>query len=120
MKRPFHKHVFHHVKRAHRTVTKYLYERDTIFATLWVFIFIFGLWMIPINFKFLIPLKLALKDFDFNDLAYAKLKKSANEKLDSNVVIINIGMADREGLAMLIDKTSSFRPRAIGLDVWME
>ena len=120
MKKPFHKHVIHHVKRAHRTITKYLYERDTIFATLWVFVFIFGLALIPINFKFLNPLKLALKDFDFNDLAYAKLKKAAHESLEKNIVIVNIGMADREGLAMLIEKASSYGPKAIGLDVWME
>ena len=120
MRKPFHKHVIHHVRRAHRQVTKYLYKRDTIFATLWVFVFIAVLGLVPINFKFLNPLKLALKDFDFNDLAYAKLKAADRSKLDSNIVIINIGMADREGLAMLLEKTASHGPRAIGLDVWME
>ena len=66
------------------------------------------------------PLKLALKDFDFNDLAYAKLKVAEHSKFDPNVVIVNIADADREGLAMLIEKTASFKPLAIGLDVWME
>lgn len=125
MKKPFHKHIVHHVKRYHKHLTKYLYERDTIFATLWVFVFIIVLGLLPINFYFLNPLKLALKDFDFNDLAYAKLGKGKlgegkNQKFDNRIVIINIGMADREGLAMLIEKTSSYQPRAIGLDVWME
>gem|GEM_PF-2572113 len=62
-------------KKVSKHLTKYLYERDTIFSTLWVFIFIVALSQIPINFYFLNPLKLAMKDFDFNDLAYSKLGK---------------------------------------------
>jgi len=123
MKKPFHKHVIHHVKRAHRNVTKYLYERDTIFATIWVFLFIMILSFIP-SMKFLNPVKLALKDFDFNDMAYAKLEKAEKSKFDvgdsGKIVIINIGLADREGLAMLLEKTASYEPKSIGLDVWME
>ena len=107
-------------KKVHGHFTKYLYEKDTIFSTLWVFVFIVVLGSIPINFYFLNPLKLAMKDFDFNDMAYAKLGKGKDTKLDSTIVIINIGDLDREGLAMLIDKTASYGPRAIGLDVWME
>lgn len=107
-------------KKVHGHLTKYLYEKDTIFSTLWVFVFIVILGSIPINFYFLNPLKLAMKDFDFNDMAYAKLGKGKDSKLDSTIVIINIGDLDREGLAMLIDKTASYGPRAIGLDVWME
>jgi len=112
-------------KKVSKQLTKYLYERDTIFSTLWVFIFIVGLSQIPINFYFLNPLKLAMKDFDFNDLAYSKLGKgklgsSEDSKFDKNIVIINIGDLDREGLAMLVDKTASYNPKAIGLDVWME
>lgn len=112
-------------KNVSKHLTKYLYERDTIFSTLWVFIFIIGLSQIPINFYFLNPLKLAMKDFDFNDLAYSKLGKgklgsSEDSKFDKNIVIINIGDLDREGLALLIDKTASYKAKAIGLDVWME
>lgn len=112
-------------KKVHGHVTKYLYEKDTIFSTLWVFIFIIVLGSIPINFYFLNPLKLSMKDFDFNDLAYSKLGKgklgsSKDSNFDTTVVIVNIGDLDREGLAMLIDKTASYNPKAIGLDVWME
>lgn len=98
-------------------LTKYLLERDTIFATIWVFIFIVVLGSIPLNLGILNPVKLGLKDFDFNDLSYSKLGKAQNTKIDPNIVVINIGQADREGIAMLIEKTAQLQPKVIGLDV---
>lgn len=119
MKKPLHKHIGQHARNVKNHFTKYLYERDTFFSTLWVFIFIVVLGSIPINFYFLNPLKLALKDFDFNDMAYSKLDVHA-DSLDQHTVIVNIGMANREELALLIDKTAALGPRVMGLDVLME
>lgn len=115
--KPLHKYIGRQVLKYHRHFTKYLYERDTIFATIWVFLFIIILGAIPINFYFLNPLKLALKDFDFNDITYASLEKAEHTKLDSNVVIINIGDAQREELALILDRTAEAKPRVMGLDV---
>ena len=120
MRKPLHKHIGNQARKFHGHFTKYLYERDTIFATLWVFIFIIVLGLVPINFYFLNPLKLALKDFDFNDIAYAKLKKGTDTPVDNRIVIINIGMSDREELSQLIDKTASMGPKIMGLDVLLE
>lgn len=93
-------------------------ERDTLFATLWVFIFIIVLGSIPLNLGIMNPIKLGLKDFDFNDLSYSKLGKSQQTPIDtSNIVVINIGYADREGIAAIIEKTASFKPKVMGLDV---
>ncbi|MBL7723018.1 MAG: CHASE2 domain-containing protein [Chitinophagaceae bacterium] len=116
MKKPLHKHIGHGAKKVGRHFTKYLYERDTIFATIWVFIFIVGLSNIPLNLYVLNPLKMGLKDFDYTDLAYAELKKGKNSKIDSNIVIINIGHADRELLSMIIDKTAENNPKVMALD----
>ncbi len=104
-------------KKFHRHITKYLYERDTIFASIWVFLFIVILGSIPLNLGVLNPIKLGLKDFDFNDMSYSKLGKASTTPIDSNIVIINIGQADREGIAMLIEKTASYNPKVMGLDV---
>ena len=90
-----HKHIARHTKRYVRHVTKYLYERDTIFATISVFVFLVLLGLIPINFYVLNPMKLALKDFDFNDISYAKLEKSKDNPIDSRIAIVNIGHLDR-------------------------
>ncbi|HET9430787.1 MAG TPA: CHASE2 domain-containing protein [Chitinophagaceae bacterium] len=115
--KPFHRAIGRRIKKYGSHFTKYLYERDTIFATIWVFAFIIFLGLIPINFYFLNPLKLALKDFDFNDITYAKLEKSKNTAMDSRIVVINIGHADREAIAMIIEKTASLSPKVMGLDV---
>ena len=117
MKKPLHKHIGHHARKVHGHFTKYLYERDTIFAPIWVFIFIVVLGSIPLNLGVLNPIKLGLKDFDFNDMSYSKLGKASTTPIDSNIVIINIGQADREGIALLIDKAASYKPKAMGLDV---
>lgn len=116
MRKLFQKHVSERVKRYHRHFTKYLYERDTIFATLWVFIFIIGLGSIPLNLGILNPLKLSLKDFDFNDMTYAKLGKSSHTDIDKDIVIINIGDADRAKLAFIIQTVANHKPKVMGLD----
>jgi hypothetical protein len=120
MKRPFHKHIAYHTRRYSKHLTKYLYERDTIFATLSVFIFLILLGMIPINFYVLNPMKMALKDFDFNDIAYSKGKISADNPIDNRIVIVNIGHRDREEIAYLIEKISTKQPKIIGLDALFE
>ncbi|MCX8021009.1 MAG: CHASE2 domain-containing protein [Chitinophagaceae bacterium] len=103
-------------QKIHHRITKYLYEKDTLFATLWVFIFIVVLGSLPLNLGFLNPVKLNLKDFDFSDISYSKLSKDQAVPVDSNIVIINIANYDREGIAYLIEKTASYEPKVIGLD----
>jgi CHASE2 domain-containing sensor protein len=121
MKKPLHQHITHRIRKYHRHITKYLYERDTIFATAWVFLFILMVKIIPLpNIHFFDPIELALEDFDFNDIAYSKLKKSDTTHIDKSIVIINIGEADREGLAMIIEKTAALQPRVMGLDVLLD
>ncbi len=117
MKKPLHKHIGHHARKVHGHITKYLYERDTIFATIWVFLFIVILGSIPLNLGIINPIKLGLKDFDSNDMSYSKLGKAEHTDIDNNIVVINIGQADREGIAMMIEKTASFSPKVMGLDV---
>ena len=111
-----HKHIARHTKRYVGHVTKYLYERDTLFATISVFVFLILLGMIPINFYVLNPVKLALKDFDFNDMKYAKLVNDDKIKLDTNIVVVNIGRGNREEIANIIKKVIPYRPKVMGLD----
>lgn len=115
-----HKHIARHTKRYVRHFTKYLYERDTIFATIAVFVFLVLLGLIPINFYVLNPMKLALKDFDFNDITYAKLEKGQDNPIDPRIAIVNIGHLDRAEIGFLIDKINSYQPKVIGLDTWFE
>ena len=115
-----HKHIARHTKRYVSHITKYLYERDTIFATIGVFVFLIVLGLIPINFYVLNPMKLALKDFDFNDIAYAKAHKDDSIKIDRRIVIVNTGDLDRAQLGFLIEAVNAYKPRVIGLDIYFE
>lgn len=114
---PKKKNFRHHARKVHGRVTKYLTERDTIFSTLWVFIFIIALGSIPLNLGNLNPVKLGLKDFDFNDLYYSKVGQEQKNEVDTNISVVHIAAADREGIAMLIDKVASMGPKVMGLDV---
>lgn len=96
---------------------RYLYKRDTILATISVFLVIGLLGIIPINTSILNPFKTALKDLDFNDISYSVLKKNAGTPIDDRIIIVNIGNADRMGLALMIEKLRAAKPKAIGLDV---
>lgn len=116
-----HKHIIRHTKRYVSHFTKYLYERDTIFSLITVFVFIILVKLLPLNLHALDTLKLALKDFDFNDMVYAKKLDNAKEtKGESRIVIVNIGHIDRSEIAMLIEKVSSMGPKVMGLDAYFE
>lgn len=106
----------HHAKKVHGRVTKYLTERDTIFSTIWVFVFIVVLRSIPLNLGIMNPVKLGLKDFDFNDITYSKLGKGERTAVDTNIVIVNIGYANREELSLMIDAVATMKPKVMALD----
>jgi CHASE2 domain-containing sensor protein len=91
-----------------------------IFATLSVFIFLFLLGIIPINFYVLNPMKMALKDFDFNDIAFAKAHTDDNIKGDDRIVIVNTGVLDRAEIGFLIEKVKEYNPKVIGLDIFFD
>lgn len=96
---------------------RYLYKRDTILATISVFVVIGLLALVPINSSILNPFKTALKDLDFNDIAYSVLNKNAGTPLDNRIIIVNIGNADRLAIATMIEKIRLSNPKVIGLDV---
>ncbi len=123
MKRPLHKHIGHHAKRFGSHFTKYLYERDTIFALAWVFILILVVPLIPLHLHFFDPIEKAMEDFDYDDIAFSKLGKTAAVKgnlQENRIVIIDIGHLDRRGISALIEKTASYGPKVMGLDAYFE
>ncbi|POY36628.1 hypothetical protein C3K47_09650 [Solitalea longa] len=96
---------------------KYLFKKDTIFATLSVFLVMGLLSFIPLNTHVLDPLKLALQDFDYNDMAYSRLGKNNDIPIDTSIVVVNIEDADRLAIANMIKKVSACSPKVIGVDV---
>lgn len=96
---------------------KYLFKRDTILATIMVFVVMGMLALIPINTHVLDPIKLALQDFDYNDMAYSQFNKNSHTAVDTGIVIINIGDADRTEIAAIIEKAAAENPIVTGVDV---
>lgn len=97
---------------------KYLFKRDTLFATIAVFLVMGMFSFIPINTHFLDPIHLALSDFDYNDLAYAQMHKNENTPADTNIVVVNIGYGDRQAIAAMLKKIDAQAPKVIGVDVF--
>lgn len=96
---------------------KYLFKRDTILATVMVFVVMGLLALVPINVHVLDPIKMALQDFDYNDLAYSQFNKNSHSSVDTGIVILNIGNAGRSEIGAMIKKASAEKPLTVGVDV---
>lgn len=104
----------------YKSYRKYLYKRDTLLATLSVFVLIGLLALLPLNTKIFNPIKTALADFDFLDLTYAKLGKNEQTPFDNRILVVNISNSGRAEIAGLIQTVAAGKPSAIGLDVVFE
>ncbi|RYY65451.1 MAG: CHASE2 domain-containing protein [Chitinophagaceae bacterium] len=96
---------------------RYLFKRDTFFATIAVFVVMGLLALVPLNTHVLDPFKMALQDFDYNDLAFSKMRTSKHGPGDNDILVVNIDTAGRATLAAYLQQLQSLKPRAIGLDV---
>lgn len=96
---------------------KYLLKRDTFLCTLLVFVLMGLLALIPFNTHVLDPIKMALQDFDYNDLVYAQMGKNKASGVDTGMAIVNIEDADRAGIVQVLEKIAAQKPAAIGVDV---
>ncbi|RYY47212.1 MAG: CHASE2 domain-containing protein [Chitinophagaceae bacterium] len=96
---------------------KYLFKRDTIFATIMVFVLMGLLSLIPLNTHVLDPIKLALQDFDYNDMAYSKFGKSSHTGASERIVVVNIEDAGRAEIAEMLRMITAAEPLVTGVDV---
>ncbi|RYZ19458.1 MAG: CHASE2 domain-containing protein [Chitinophagaceae bacterium] len=96
---------------------RYLFKRDTFFATIAVFVVMGLLALVPLNTHVLDPFKMALQDFDYNDLAFSKMRTSKHAPGDNDILVVNIDTAGRATLAAYLQQLQTLKPRAIGLDV---
>jgi len=73
--------------------------------------------LIPLNTHLFDPIKMALSDLSFNDLAYSRFKKQKDGTIDPRIVIVDIGQADRGTIAATIAQLNQYQPKTIGLDI---
>jgi len=96
---------------------KYLFHRDTLLATIFVFLVMGLLSLIPLNTHILDPIKLALKDFDYNDLAYSRMGKNKDVPIDTNIAIVDLGQGQRSEIGAIIGRVLQDNPKVVGVDV---
>jgi len=70
--------------------------------------------LVPINCSFLDPLAKAIGDFDVYDIVYSKLRDE--QKVDTNIVLVNLSNLSRSDIARRVNIINSFNPKVIGID----
>ena len=97
---------------------KYIFSKDTLFATLLTFIVIGLLGLLVINMSAFNPFVKAFKDFDFMNIYYSKIRKHQGT-LDTNIVVVNVGHLKRDSIGLMIQKVNEQHPKIIGFDVFI-
>jgi len=90
---------------------------DNLFATAVVF----GvLQFLPILFTidFLDPINNTIQDFNAADVVFSKMKDYDAIKPDTNVVLVNIGYLNRQGIADLLNIINANDPLVVGIDTY--
>ncbi len=97
--------------------------RKNIFQAAAITVFVFAMmWVVSkiTDFKFFNafdPISQALSDFELTDYAFSNLRE--DPLVDQRVVVVNIGQMPRMGIAQQISLISQYKPKAIGLDVYV-
>ncbi|MBK9246592.1 MAG: CHASE2 domain-containing protein [Ignavibacteria bacterium] len=81
-----------------------------------IFALLFVVNSLPINSDFLDPLQQAFKDFELTDIVYSQLLDEAPKRIDTNIVLVNIGALSRREIAVVIDRVMSVKPKIASLD----
>ena len=89
---------------------------EAFLVSVLVFLVLGALAIIPWGFKAFDPIKEVLNDFSYTDVYYTKISREA--RVDTSIVLINIGRADRRALADLVEAVGAAHPRAMGLDAY--
>jgi CHASE2 domain-containing sensor protein len=89
-------------------------------VTAFVFLCMWGVQGLS-NFKILSafdPISQALQEFELTDWVFSKLRP--DPKIDPRIVLVNIGPADRRGVAQIIQTISQYKPKVIGIDSFFD
>ena len=90
--------------------------KESFLVMAWILSFIWGISNIPINADIFSPLSDTFKDFELSDVVFSHLRE--NQKVEENVVLVNIGNLDRGGVAELINVLNQYEPKTIGIDAF--
>ncbi len=87
---------------------------DNILSTILVILI---LKFLPYIFQvdFLNPIENTLEDFQISDIVFSKIMDE-NAIPDTNIVLVNIGLLNRKGIAAQINIINRYSPKVIGID----
>ncbi|WMN12959.1 CHASE2 domain-containing protein [Marivirga salinae] len=89
---------------------------DSILATAFIFVVIFGLFSLINVFDAIDPVGEALEDVEFNDIVYSTLRE--DPPADDNIVLVNIGRLPRRLIAEQVRIINKYNPKVIGMDTF--
>ena len=91
---------------------------DSVLATAFIFaLIIFGGGVFS-AFEVLNPIGEAISDMDVTDIVFSKLRKDPDAHQNDDIVIVNIGNLNREGIAKQLDIIQENNPSVIGIDAF--
>lgn len=97
---------------------KGILNRDNIWGTLFIFFSLALVAFVPINNSVIDPLKDAIEEIELTDLVFSNPDLRPETKADPDIVLINIGNLDREGIAEEVNIINQFQPKVVGVDVF--
>jgi len=88
---------------------------DSIFATAFVFLLMWGVAEFFVSIEILDPIGEAIGDVEITDVVFSQLR-TEEPVPDERVVLVNIGNLDRAGVAEQIRIINKYNPKVIGID----
>ena len=86
-----------------------------------MFVLIWFLDVIRINFHFLNPFNETIRDYEITDIVYSRLRSKKNIEIDHRIVLVNSGYpTNRDTLRMMVDRIVESGAKVIGLDIRFE
>lgn len=97
---------------------KLLLRKSVLICTIFIFLFLGLLSKIPVQFesKLLDPIGNALRDFELTDLVFSQLRE--DQRIDTNIVLVNIGHLSRSEIGKQIEILNQYKPKVIGIDAF--
>jgi CHASE2 domain-containing sensor protein len=92
------------------------FNLTNFFGTVTVFVFMWLLQSISLNFDFLNVFEQVLSDYDLTDVYYTKFRQNEQVPFEDEVILVNIGNLSRSGIAEEIRIISKYNPKVIGID----
>ncbi len=96
-----------------------VYRPHSIIVTCLIFVFIGFLELIRLKTHFLDPFNHGIQEYEITDIVYTQLSKPKINP-DSIIRLVHIGNANREELALMIDRVSEAGAKVIGVDVMLD